>query len=158
MKKGIISVLSMLGGAAAGASVVGKKLNSRIADRQELADKHLALFLMMNQWVKIKQEGKNPSSYFEQNGYKEIAIYGMSYAGETLAEELKNSSITVKYGIDKNAAKIFADFDVVAPEEDFDAVDAIVVTPVTFFDEIEAKLSEKTDCPVISLEDILYEI
>ena len=37
-------------------------------------------------------------------------------------------------------------------------VDAIVVTAVTFFDEIEAALSEKIDSPVISLEDILYEV
>ena len=56
---------------------------------RELAEKHLALFLMMNQWVKVKQEGKNLSCYFEKNGYKKIAIYGMSYAGETLLEELK---------------------------------------------------------------------
>ena len=29
---------------------------------------------------------------------------------------------------------------------------------VVFFDEIEEKLSMKIDCPIISLEDILYEI
>jgi hypothetical protein len=37
-------------------------------------------------------------------------------------------------------------------------VDAIVVTAITFFDEIEEKLSEKIDCPIISLDDILYEV
>lgn len=56
---------------------------------------------MMNQWVKVKQEGKNLSQYFEANNYKNIAIYGMSYAGETLEDELKNTNTCVKYSIEK---------------------------------------------------------
>lgn len=55
----------------------------------------------MNQWVKIKQEGKNLSEYFEESWYKRIAIYGMNYAGETLVDELKDIGITIAYGIDK---------------------------------------------------------
>ena len=39
-----------------------------------------------------------------------------------------------------------------------ETVDAVVVTAITFFDEIEERLSEKVDCPIISLEDILYEV
>lgn len=162
MKKSAIGVLSLLTGAAAGvaAGVVGveKKARDKINDGYKLADKHLSLYLMMNQWVRVKQEGKHLASYFEKNGYKEIAVYGMSYAGETLVEELKGSNITVKYGIDKNAAKIYADFDVVAPEEELESVDAIVVTSITFFEEIEEALSEKVSCPVISLEDVLYQV
>lgn len=113
---------------------------------------------MMNQWVKVKQEGKNLVSYFEQNGYKRIAVYGMSYAGETLVNELKNTSVQVVYGIDKNAETLYADIDVVTLENPLDEVDAVVVTAITFFDEIEEKLSNKMNCPIISLEDILYEV
>ena len=36
--------------------------------------------------------------------------------------------------------------------------DAVVVTTVTFFDGIEEKFSIKLNCPIISLEDILYEV
>ena len=43
-------------------------------------------------------------------------------------------------------------------DDDLEEVDAVVVTAITFFDEIEEKLSQKIDCPIISLEDILYEI
>ena len=99
MKKGTISVLSALTGAIVGAVVgagaVTKAIGGAEGKTQEMSDKHLALFLMMNQWVKVKQEGKNLASYFEKNGYKKIAIYGMSYAGETLLEELKDSEINV---------------------------------------------------------------
>ena len=43
-------------------------------------------------------------------------------------------------------------------EDELEEVDAVIVTAVTFFDDILEKLSQKLDCPVISLEDILYEI
>lgn len=81
MKKGIISVLSALTGAAIGAGAVGKVASKATDKAQAMSDKHLALFFMMNQWVKVKQEGKNLSTYFSEKGYKTIAIYGMSYAG-----------------------------------------------------------------------------
>lgn len=123
-----------------------------------MSDKHLALFLMMNQWVKVKQKGKKLSTYFEQNGYKRIAIYGMSYAGETLMEELRDTDVQVVYGIDKKADSIYADVDIVTMDDTLEEVDAVVVTAITFYDEIEDKLSDKIDCPIISLEDILYEI
>lgn len=113
---------------------------------------------MMSQWVKVKQEGKNLSSYLEKNGYKKIAVYGMSYAGEALINELENSDIAVAYGIDRNAGSLYADVDIVSIDDDLEEVDAVVVTAITFFDEIEEKLSQKIDCPIISLEDILYEI
>lgn len=158
MKKGMIGILSSIGGAAAGAAAVRKVLGEKVTKNQKKSDKHLALFQMMNQWVKVKQEGKNLSSYFEREGYKEIAIYGMHYAGETLVEELRNSNVKVKYGIDKRAENIYADFDMVTPDSRLDKVDAIVVTSITFFNEIEQMLSVKIDCPIISLEDIIYEV
>lgn len=158
MKKGIISVLSALVGAAIGAGAVQKVSGDKLNTLEGMSNKHLSLFLMMNQWVKVKQEGKNLTSYFQNKGYKRIAIYGMSYAGETLLKELKDSSVEVAYGIDKNADSLFIDVNVVSIEDNLEEVDAIIVTAITFYDEIEEKLSEKMDCPIISLEDILYEV
>lgn len=158
MKKISVGVLSLLAGAAGGVIGASKLEAPKLKKAKHLADKHLSLFLMMNQWVKVKQEGKNLAAYFEKNGYKKIAIYGMSFAGETLLEELKGTEIKVAYGIDKNANNIYANVDIVSMEDCLDKVDAVVVTAITFFDEIEEKLSEKVDCPIISLEDILYEI
>lgn len=158
MKKGVISILSTLAGTGVGAIAAGKVMDDKIKEIQKLSDKHLALFLMMNQWVRVKQEGKTLASYFEANGYYKIAIYGMSYAGETLVEELKGTNIEIAYGIDKNADSIYADIDMMSIDEQLDEVDAIVVTPITFFNEIEKMLATKIDVPILSLEDILYEI
>lgn len=162
MKKGIISVVSALTGVAAGAAagvfLTGRTLGETAAKEQKMSNKHLALFLMMNQWVLVKQEGKNLASYFEKNNYRKIAVYGMSYAGERLLNELKGSDIEVAYGIDQNADGIYADIKIVTKEDALEPVDAIVVTPVFFFQEIEKDLAGKVDCPILSLEDILYEV
>ncbi len=158
MKKSVISVLTTLTGVVIGAGAAGRVIGGEKDKIKAMSDKHLDLFLMMTQWVKVKQEGKNLSSFFEKNGYKRIAIYGMSYAGEALVEELKDTDIQVVYGIDRNADSIYADVDIVSMEDDLRAVDVIVVTAITFFDEIEEELSKKVACPVISLEDILYEV
>ncbi len=158
MKKSVVSILSMLTGVATGAGIVGRIQGDKINKAQKMSDKHLSLFLMMNQWIKVKQEGKNLYSYFAKNGYKRIAIYGMSYAGETLVDELKDSEVEVVYGIDKRADSLYTGIDIVSVDDSLEDVDAVIVTAITFFDEIEEKLSEKLDCPIISLEDILYEV
>ncbi len=157
MKKGLAFALSTLAGAALGAGAVEKMKRDRLDEVQELSGRHLALFLMMNQWVKVKQNGINLSLYFEKNNYKKIAIYGMSYVGETLLDELKGTGIEVAYGIDRNAESIYADVDIVTMSDDLQPVDAVVVTAITFYDEIEAQLSQRLDCPIISLEDMLQE-
>lgn len=158
MKKGIVSALSALSGAAIGAGVVRKVLVEEKEKVEAMSNKHLSLFLMMNQWVRVKQEGKNLAEYFKKNGFRRIAIYGMSYAGETLIDELKGTEIEIAYCIDKKADRIYSDVDVFSMEDKLGEVDAIVVTAITFFDEIEKELNEKVDCPIMSLEDILYAV
>ncbi len=158
MKKLTLSILSTLVGAAAAAATIKKVTDKKTDVQRKMSEKHLALFMLMNQWVAVKQEGKNLADYFVKRGYKIIAIYGMSYVGERLLEELRGSDIQIKYGIDQRAGAIYSDIEVVTMEDELTSVDAIVVTPVFFYDEIEEKLSKKTDCPILSIEDILYEV
>lgn len=96
------------------------------------------------------------AAYFKRKDYKKIAIYGMHYMGMSLLNELKNSGIEVAYGIDRNADHIFADCKVITPDEEFEDVDAIVVTPVFYFESIEEELSQKVSYPIVSLEEVLY--
>ena len=158
MKRTITVIFSALAGTVLGAVIIGRISGNKINRFAGLADKHLALFLMMNQWIKAEQNGKELSKYLLQNGYKDIAVYGVSYVGETLVNELKNTEINVIYGIDQNAENIYADINLVSPDDELENVDAIIITPIKFFDEIEKKLSKKVNCPILSLEDILYEV
>lgn len=155
MKKKSNIILLLLGFVSGG--FFGRKITlSKLNESKKYSDKHLLLFLMMNQWVKIKQDGIDISKYFEQKNYKRIAIYGMSYVGQTLLKELEKTEIKVVYGIDRNVDNIYTNIDIFSLEEPLEKVDAIVVTAITFFDEIEKELHRKMDCPIISLEDILF--
>lgn len=156
MKKVICAIVAIAASFAAGASMVGKVLIKTVNKSQEMSEKHLSLYMVTNDWLRLKQDGKSLTAYFERKGYKKIAIYGMHYMGISLLNELKDSGVEVKYGIDRNAGHIFADCRVITPDETFEDVDAIVVTPIFYFESIEEELSSKVGCPIVSLEEVLY--
>lgn len=158
MKKILGTAASILFGTVIGVKATEKKENNKKIELQKMSDKHLELYLMMNQWVRIKQEGKNLALWFEKQGYKKIAIYGMSYAGETLFKELSNTSVEVKYGVDKNGDWICAEIEVWQPEDELDEVDAIAVTTISYFEDVKELLSKKVNCPIINLKNILDEV
>lgn len=158
MKKGIFNLLVFVTGAVTGSTVAGNLLGKKAALQEVMSEKHLSLFLMMNQWVKNYQEGREISSYFERNGYKKIAIYGMSYAGETLLNELKKTEVQVAYVIDKKAGNTLKGLTAYSPEDELEEADAIIVTAIAYFDEIRDLLEEKVTCPIISLESVIYEV
>lgn len=68
MKKTVIGILSLLGGVVGGMIGTKRVMQKKLNRATDYSDKHLSLFLMMNQWVKVKQEGKNLEEYFERNG------------------------------------------------------------------------------------------
>lgn len=162
MKKESMAVISTLVGAAVGALAGGtavKTLSSKeIGKKNETLDKIHVLYCAFDRWLQIRQEGRTLAEYFKKNNYKTVAIYGMKELGERLLDELKNSGITVCYAIDKNADQLYADVDILTPKDELKPVNVIVVTAIYYFDEIEDMLSEKVDCPIVSLEDILYEL
>lgn len=123
-----------------------------------LAEKNKGLFLLVNAWVKLKQDGKKLESYFIKNDLKRIAIYGMSNVGMCLLKELKDSEIEVLYGIDRNAADIYSEIKVVTLDNTLQEVDAVVVTLLDGFEEVYEVLSGKLSCPIIAIEDIINEI
>ena len=122
------------------------------------SNKYWSTVLMLNQWVRLKNQNKSLSEYFVEKGYKKIAIYGMAHTGLVFQEEMDDSEIEILYGIDRNADSIYSDIKVKKPSEDLDAVDAIVVTPVYYFESIKKDLENKVHCPIISLEEVVYYI
>ena len=158
MRKGAVAILAAVVGAAAGAAGSGYFGNKQVEKKAEKVDKFKGYYNMLNQWLILKQEGKCLSEYFKANGYQTIAIYGMGEMGNRLYEELKKSDIEIKYAVDKNAASTYSELDVIEPEDDFAPVDVIVVTATFAFEEIEEELSERVDFPIISLEDVVYEV
>lgn len=155
MKKGI---LGFAVGAVAG--YVGKVVldNKQESETQAKVDKFKGYYNMLNHWLALRQSGKSLVEYFEKNDYKTIAIYGMGEMGSRLCEELNGSDIVVQYGIDKKLAGFSSNINIVDVDDDLGGVDVVVVTSIFAFDEIEEELRGRVDCPIVSLDDIIFSL
>lgn len=125
---------------------------------KENEKKYLELFLLMSRWVLVKQQGKTLADYFEKCDYERIAVYGLNHVGQALLKELEDSLVEVAYAIDQNADWLFADCKIVNPGDTLETVDAVVVTPVYYFDSIKRELSERVKCPILSIKDVVYAL
>ncbi len=158
MKKIVNSIIVLLAGIAIGTVIVGQYMNKIIIENAKLADKHLKMFQVMKLWVSTCQNKKCMEQYLADSGYHNIAIYGLSFIGEALYQELAGSNIKISFGIDQSVKSKLHNLKVYHPSENLPEVDAVIVTAVTYFDDIEATLVSKMKCPIISIEDVLLEM
>lgn len=139
--------------------IIGNKVVTATKKIRESADKYYLYFLMENQWLKLKQSGVSIEDYFKRHGYQKIAIYGMAQLGETLYQELNQTSLEVSYAIDASPGRLLVHYcNILKPEDDLPEVDVVIVTPIPYFKDIKRKLSKKLECPIVSLEDMLYTL
>lgn len=158
MKKYFQGFLIALGGIMLGVKITAAILSKPLRRVQEDAIKFQAFFQMTSEWLKLKQKGINLSDYFELNKYRKIAIYGMGITGKLLYDELKEADVQVIYGIDKNNDSVLCEMQVYSPDDLLPDVDAIVVSVVTYYEEIVNLLQKRVGCAIISLEDLIYEM
>lgn len=130
----------------------------KIINREKEIDKFKAYYNMVSKWVVIKQQKERIDEYILKKGYKSIAIYGMGDIGNLFYDEIKNGCVEIKYAIDKNADERLSQLKIVGINHELELVDAIIVTAVFAFDEIREELEKMTSCPIIALDDLLYEI
>lgn len=157
MKNFLISITSFLLGSILGGMKAKLKINTELDKSNDEINKFREFYGILNYWLTLKEENQCLETFFVQHNYKTVAIYGMKDLGIHLLEELKDTSVQVKYGIDKNANCIYTDIDVYASFDNLPKVDVIVVTAVHYFDQIKEELSRYVDIPVISLADVLKE-
>ena len=158
MKKGIKALVSFLGGAILGVAGDSYFKGKIISKNNERVNKFKSYYNILNQWIILNHAGKKLEQFFINHNYKEIAVYGMGEIGNRLYEELKGSSVDIKYVIDKNAGSAYSESEIFTPEDKLEEVDAIIVTTVFAFEEIRSMLDKKCNCPIISLEDVVFEI
>lgn len=116
-------------------------------------------YLLLNHWLEIKNEGHSAAEYFEHMGYKHIAVYGMAELADRLFEELENTDICIDYGIDRDVSCTNSRIkEIYSLQDNFPMVDVIVVMPYYAFDSICMNLKGKIECPVISIEDVIWSI
>lgn len=122
--------------------------------------KETEILNIYNEWLMLFQERKSIISVLQHYKYRRIVVYGMGSLGERLCDEIINTDIgmSVVYALDMKKEGNYRTIPILHPEGILDLnIDAIIVTAVTYFDEIESLLKTKFGCPIISLEDIIYE-
>lgn len=160
MKKSMFfsTIAGVIMGATASGSWLYKKEKGIIDRKTDYGAKMKEFYDLLITWLILKQENKSLADYFKKNNYNTMAIYGMKELGERLLDELRDTEINVRYIIDKNADEIYSDLDIYTPDDELEDVDVVVVTAIHYFDEIEVEMSKKMNCPIISLEDVIYEV
>lgn len=154
----VILILLFVLEAVAVSWFVLRTLEKKLICMEREKNKYNAYFLFCLRWLQLKQKGVNLAKFFRTNGYYKIAVYGWGTSGRALVSELAGSGVEVLYLIDQNAEQMFADIPIHAPNEPVSGVDVLVITPVDFYADICKTMRGHTECPIVSLDDVVYSL
>lgn len=158
MKKEHIIALGIGTGAVAATALMKKKRQEALRGLLDENQKFHEFYDVLVQWLTLHHEGITLQEYFHRKGYRTVAIYGMKELGVLLFDELRDTDITVEYVIDRNAEGIYTEVKCFTPTDTFPPVDVCIVTAIHYFDSIEKELKEAMNNPVVSIEDILFDL
>lgn len=132
-----------------------KKKSKNISNENKKVEQYYRLF---NHWLMLNQRGFSLEQYFLEREYKNIAVYGMGPLGKRLCDELRNTSVKIDFVTDINIERIHTNEITCNLNDVMPEVDAFVVTPTYYYNEIESLLKQKVDCPIISIEEVLFSL
>lgn len=117
-------------------------------------EKKNAYIDMLDRWMTLRDRGIAIERFLSEKGYKKVAIYGLGMFGNHLYEELQGTEIEI-IGIDK--ADIYDNFrmKIYKPDQKFEDVDLIIVTPFEY--EKICRSMEMYHGAFISLQQLLNE-
>lgn len=157
MLTAVICIVLMLVSFASGIWFTYTRMLKETIKSREAYEKFHSMYQMLERLIYCKQAGYSIGCYLRQSGIAKIAIYGCGDIGRILYNELLDEDIEVKYGIDKNT-KIDFPIEIRSLSESLDEVDAVIVTSIAYFSEIEDELSKLLNCRILALDDVIYEI
>lgn len=144
---------------------VGEELNKINELEERLRRKHIDLlvkfrkmFMVVNDWLQLKEDGYYLDEYLNQKGIKKIAIYGAGYVGKRLKGELEGSLVEVKFFIDRNADFINEKIPVYTLENAPQGIDIIIISMVHGYEKVIEQLKDKYDIKIITIRELISEI
>ena len=121
-------------------------------------------YLTVQQYLSIKCQKKSISVFFEERGYKRVAIYGLGELGRCVLNDLSDTKIKVLYVIDQaynnyplgvNGIPVI-NKEMIYEQED---IDVVVVTVLYEFNKIVDSLLEEIELEkILSLSDVVYSL
>lgn len=139
---------------------IHKYKNKEITLLRETQYRKNIYYMFMVEWLNKKNQGKYVADYLKRNQVKKVAIYGMDYIGKCLYDELMMSDIDVCYVIDQKGKYI--EYDIAIPvkksDENLEKVDAVIVTVLPGYIEIEKKLKSLEIGTILPLDEIINQL
>lgn len=110
-------------------------------------------------WIRLGQTGITIEQLLKNRGISKIAVYGYDKIAECIVYELEKSLVELECIIDRKGNNIYTNFPAITLHE-IEAldIDAIVICPVDDYEKIKAEISRKTDTPLITFEELIYEL
>ena len=157
-----IKIFTAVIGVAAGIWGIGK-IRKKLAIKNHDAERKNRYYDLLLDWIDGLYGNRSIAEYLKKNGWHKAAIYGNGTMGFLLYEDLKKSTVSVEYFIDKNAKEVPLDIDdihtiSIDEIEQQTGVDVIIITPIHVYDEIKTDLEKNgINIPIISLGTIILE-
>lgn len=128
--------------------------------KKQLAEriKFQKMFHVMLDWMRLKDRGIKVADFFEKNSFYDIAIYGMGYIGEYLCDELKDSNICVRYGIDRSAIDYKKRLIIHRMDDELEKVDVIVVTILEGTEKVVDAVKTRIGYTVVTITEMLVSL
>ncbi len=136
---------------------IGTESTEVNAMRQQVR-KYRGYFQLLNEWMKLKEQKKGLEKYFTDYHMDYIAIYGWADLGKHLYQELNESGISVKYLVEQHGSVENGVLSIEEFAKKSGEVSGVVVTATYDYNAIYEALEGKVDCPIISLEEVVYSI
>lgn len=131
-------------------------LSRRPVPKTDREKKYFSYTKLLSDWMLLLETDKNIEEYFVKKGFFKVAIYGMGILGKHMERQLRETTVEVRYIIDRNKGLSKNGIPCVKVGEKLDMIDVIIVTPIDEFYEISGRLKENYSVPIVSLENIIY--
>lgn len=137
------------------------RMEKKLEEKDREIVKREAVLNTYEKWVETLIKNKMISTYLSSHGYHHAAIYGMGRIGKHLWKEFHSSDISIDFVIDKKIseqAEYYENVRCFSPESELPCTDIIIVTVSGEAKQIIEELRKKADCPVKSINGILFVV
>ncbi|MDE6662374.1 MAG: PIG-L family deacetylase [Lachnospiraceae bacterium] len=132
------------------------ELDSGTVELEKKLQKSVLFYWILTRWMDLKIRGYGIADILNKLKYNNIAVYGYAELGQLLCKELVDTKVHVSYLLDKRVKDTgIENLPVYVPQSGLPKVDAIVVTAVYYFDEIEKELLQMGYKNIISFRNLL---
>lgn len=126
------------------------------AELDERLQKSILFYQILTRWVEMKIKGYSIAEVIKKRGFYKVAVYGYAEIGKLLCQELAQAGMEAAYVLDRKVTHTEDEkISVFVPQKGLPEVDAVVVTAVYYFHEIEKELIEMGFHNIVSLRDLM---